>query len=58
MMAKKTGNRNPVAKFSRKFNKAVTMTDRKKEQKKTGKIKGRNYCVDEDFYDSAGGFEE
>jgi hypothetical protein len=34
------------------------MTDRKKEQKKTGVIKGRNYCVDEDFYDSAGGFEE
>ena len=58
MMAKKTRNRNPVAKFSRKFNKAVTMTDRKKEQKKTGVIKGRNYCVDEDFYDSAGRFEE
>jgi len=58
MMAKKTRNRNPVAKFSRKFNKAVTMTDRKKEQKKTGVIKGRSYCVDEDFYDSAGGFEE
>ena len=58
MMAKKVKNRNPVAKFSRRFNKAVTMTDRKKEQKKTGRTKGRNYCVDEDFYDSAGGFEE
>lgn len=58
MMAKKVKNRNPVAKFSRRFNKAVTMIDRKKEQKKTGNIKGRNYCVDADFYDSAGGFEE
>lgn len=57
-MAKKVKNRNPVAKFSRRFNKAVTMVDRKKEQKKTGNIKGRNYCVDADFYDSAGGFEE
>lgn len=58
MMPKKTRNQNPVAKFSRRFNKAVTMVDRKKEQKKTGVIKGRNHCVDEDFYDSAGGFEE
>lgn len=40
-MAKKVKNRNPVAKFSHRFNKAVTMVDRKKEQKKTGNIKGQ-----------------
>ena len=28
---------NPVAKFSRRFNKAVTMVDRKREEKKTHK---------------------
>ena len=44
--------RNPVAKFSRRFNKAVTMVDRKREAKKTGEL-GRKICVDEDFYDSA-----
>lgn len=49
------GKTNPVAKFQRKYNKAVVMTDRKKELKKTGNEKGRRYCVDEDFYDSAGG---
>lgn len=57
-MAKKMKNRNPVAKFSRRFNKASVMIDRKKQQKKTGEIKGRNMCIDEDFYDSAGGFVE
>jgi len=36
-MPKKTRNQNPVAKFSRRFNKAVTMTDRKREEKKTHK---------------------
>jgi hypothetical protein len=30
-------SRNPVAKFSRRFNKAVTMVDRKREEKKTHK---------------------
>lgn len=34
MKMKKT---NPVAKFSRRFNKAVTMVDRKREEKKTHK---------------------
>lgn len=57
MMPKRTKNRNPVAKFSRRFNKAVTMIDRKKESKKTG-VLGRNKCIDEDFYDSAGGFKD
>ena len=49
------GKSNPVAKFQRKFNKAVVMTDRKKESKKNGHDRGRRYCVDKDFYDSAGG---
>jgi hypothetical protein len=34
---------NPVAKYARKFNKAVVMKDRKKEQKKTSARK--NACV-------------
>lgn len=45
---------NPVAKYAKRYNKAVVMIDRKKELKKTGRDKGRRYCVDEDFYDSAG----
>lgn len=56
-MKKTTKTNNPVAKFSRRFNKAVKMTDRKREMKKTGEV-GRKICVDEDFYDSAGGFNE
>lgn len=42
---------NPVAKFQRRFNKAVVMKDRKREWKKTG---GRHE-LDDDFYDSANG---
>lgn len=44
---------NPVAKFSRRFNKAITMVDRKRELKKTGDL-GRRCNYDDDFYDSAG----
>jgi hypothetical protein len=48
------GKFNPVAKFQRKYNKAVVFKDRKREWKKTG---GR--CdLDADFYDSAGGKNE
>ena len=45
---------NPVAKFQRKFNKAVVMKDRKREWKKVG----ARYNRDDDFYDSAGDKDE
>lgn len=45
---------NPVAKYAKKFNKAVVFTDKKKESKRTGDL-GRRYNYDEDFYDSASG---
>mgnify|MGYP001144774078 CR=1 FL=1 len=56
-MKKTKKTNNPVAKFSRRYNKSVVMVDRKREMKKTGE-RGRKTCVDEDFYDSAGGFNE
>lgn len=56
-MKKTTKTNNPVAKFSRRYNKAVVMVDRKREMKRKGEV-GRKMCVDEDFYDSAGGFNE
>jgi len=46
--------KNPVAKYARRFNKSVVMQDKKKEMKRTG---GR-WNLDDDFYDSAGGFNE
>lgn len=48
-------SKNPVAKFAKRFNKAVVHTDRKKEQKKTGNFLGRP-DIDDDFYDDANGF--
>lgn len=45
------GKTNPVAKFQRKYNKSAVMTDRKKEEKRTG---GR-WNLGDDFYDSADG---
>ena len=56
-MANTSRKNNPVAKYARKFNKSAVHVDRKKEYKKRGD-KGRQYCVDEDFYDSAGGKNE
>lgn len=56
IMAKSRNN--PVAKNAHKFNRSAVMVDRKKQLKKTGYEKGRRYCVDEDFYDSAGGKDE
>lgn len=46
---------NPVAKFSRMFNNAVVITDKKREYKKTGDL-GRRCNYDDDFYDSADGY--
>lgn len=46
---------NPVAKFNRKFNKAVVFKDKKRESKRTGDL-GRHYNYDDDFYDSADGY--